>query len=275
MTPGQWLDELQNILGHSIFPKDYIVFDVETTGRVFYGANGQHTPVNNGHHDLITQIGHCVVRDGEAKHKGGVILDWTDESVHALHEFEVMGDSEWIRAKLEYLERVFEERGRTYQVPFDKMKSEGENPVEVLAAYYDMFQDAREKGMKFVGHNAWGFDVKMVRYHFRQYLDKDFAWEHDEIIDTGMLEKAIQERENLYASLPWSTENLKTWSRRQANSPRAGVKWNLDQHVVGKYDLVKRYNLDMVDAHDASFDCYITHLLLKSLEELYKDKDKV
>jgi hypothetical protein len=240
---------------------------------VFYGAQGGHTPANNGHHDLITQLGHCVVRNGVPKHKGGVILDWTKEEVRSLHEFEVMGDPEWIREKLEYLERVFEERGRVYQVPFGKMKTEGVHPIEALQAYYDMFQDARTRGMKFVGHNAWGFDVKMVRYHFRQYLDEDFVWKRDEIIDTGMLEKAIQERENSYASLPWPAENLKTWSRRQANSPRAGVRWNLDQHVVGKYDLVARYNLDMKDAHDAGFDCYITHLLLKSLEEVFDEEN--
>mgnify|MGYP001164126490 CR=1 FL=1 len=267
MTPGQWLVELQRRLGHSIFPADYIVVDVETTGRVFYGANGSYTPVKHGYHDLITQIGHCIVRGNEVRHKAGVVLDWTDPATHVLHEFEPMRDSRWLQDQLDFLERVFVEKGRTYQVPFSKMQAEGHDPVETLSGYYDIFTDAREKGLKFVGHNAWGFDAKMIRYHFRHYLGKDFVWKSDELIDTGMLEKAIQDADNENISLPWSTENLKTWSRRIANSPRAGIRWNLDQHVVTKYNLVERFNLNMDDAHDAGFDCYLTHLLLETLRE--------
>ena len=264
MTPGQWLTELQQRLGHSMFPEDYIVFDVETTGRVFYGAQGSYTPDRHGYHDLITQIGHCIVRGGEVKHSAGVVLDWTRPEVASTHEFDVMRDQQWLRDQLDFLDKVFTEKGRTYQVPYTKMQAEGRDPIEIIRGYYDIFNDAREQGLKFVGHNAWGFDVKMVRYHFRQCLNEDFKWRSDEVIDTGMIEKAIQDADNENISLPWPTENLKTWSRRIANSPRAGISWNLDQHVVNKYNLIERYNLNMDEAHDAGFDCYLTHLLLET-----------
>ncbi len=265
MTPGQWLQELQVRLGYDLFPDDYIVFDVETTGRVFYGAQGYDTPRAHKHHDLITQIGHCVVRDREAKSYGGVILDWTTAEARSLHEFEKMAYLPWLDEQLEFLVRRFAEQGRTYQVPPDRMRAEGKDPVETLQAYHQIFTDARENGLKFIGHNAWGFDAKFIRYHFRHYLDEDFKWRHDELIDTGMLEKALQDRDNDYMSLPWPTENLKTWSRRIANSPRAGLFWNLDTHVVKKYNLVEKYNLDMSEAHDAGFDCRVTHLFLETL----------
>lgn len=270
MTPGQWLVELQSRLGYSIFPDDYIVVDVETTGRVFYGANGSYTPGNHGYHDLITQIGHCIVRGGEVKHSAGVVLDWSREDTRELHEFEAMQDPRWLADQLDFLERVFAEKGRTYQVPLSKMKDEGESPIKILQGYYDLFIESREKGLKFVGHNAWGFDAKMIMYHFRHYLGKSFKWKSDEIIDTGMIEKAIQDADNENISLPWPTENLKTWSRRIANSPRAGIRWNLDQHVVNKYNLVERFGLNMEEAHDAGFDCYLTHLLLSTFKTAYE-----
>lgn len=270
MTPGQWLAELQTRLGHSIFPDNYFVFDVETTGTVFYGASGSYTPGNNGYHDIVTQIGHCIVRNGEVKHYAGSILDWTPPEARALHEFEIMREPSWVEDALQHLVEVFEASGRVYQVPADKMKDEGVPPVELLEAYYQLFTEARKEGLKFVGHNAWGFDAKMMRYHFRHYLGKDFKWRHDEIIDTGMIEKAIQDRAKVNVSLPWSTENLKTWSRRMSNSPRRGIYWNLDRHATKKYDLVERYNLDMTNAHDAGFDCYMTHLLLDTYKGIYE-----
>lgn len=269
MTPGQWIAELNRRTGGELFPDNYIVFDVETTGTVFYGANGADKPELNGYHDVITQIGHCIVRGGEAKHRAGIILDWMKPEYMEHHEFDVMKDSGWLVHQLNYLVDIFEQKGRTYQIPPDRMEAEGQDPIKTLEAYYDIFTEARKEGLKFVGHNAWGFDAKMMRYHFRQYLGKDFKWRPDEIIDTGMIEKAVQDRDNENVSLPWKTENLKTWSRRMSNSPRRGIKWNLDTHVVGKYNLIEKYNLNMDDAHDAGFDCYITHLFLQTLKDIH------
>ena len=256
MVLGTWFADFNDAVGN--FPDNYIVFDLETTGTVF----GNKANVK-GYHDLITQIGHCVVKDRKRVANDGLILNWYDPKYEGLHEYPDVMTENWLSDSLDRLVQIFEDKGRTYQVPEERMRSEGADPLHVLNFYYKLFMDARAEAFFFVGHNAHSFDGKFLRYHFQQYLDKDFKFGANELLDTGMVEKASQMPGS---NLPWPGDTIKEWSERIYNVPMR-VKWNLDQHCADKYRLMERFQLEG-EAHDAGFDCLLTHHLFETYREI-------
>jgi DNA polymerase III epsilon subunit-like protein len=261
MTLQNWFNAYGDLTGS--FPESYIVFDCETTGTIF-GEKAKY----KGCHDLITQIGHCIVKDRVPVLWDGVILDWTNPEMTKLHEHPETMDQVWLSSSLTRLEHIMADKGRTYQVPYERMQREGGNPIEMLEAYHKIFADARAEAFFFVGHNAINFDSKMLSYHFKQYLDKELKWGANEIFDTGMMEKATQLDPTI---LPWPGDTIRDWAERVNRVRAYGVYWSLDGHCASKYDLAAKHDIDMSKAHDAGFDCYMTHLLFETYRELAEE----
>lgn len=227
----------------AVTARDYFVFDVETTGPVV----GE---------DLITQVGHCIVRNGVAVHRSARVLNWADCSLIP---------QDWLRQRMEKTKQAMEERGREYHTTYESLR-QGDDPLQVLSDYLDLFEHARFTKTPFVGHNAWQFDRKIYQFHFDRFLQESFEWDENEILDTGMIEKAVQ-----LNSVPRSGDSLRDWSLRVASVRARGVFWSLDAHAVPKYGLAEKYGLDMQSAHDAGFDCYLTHLLRETYRNLFEE----
>ena len=120
-------------------------------------------------------------------------------------------------------------------------------------------------GQVFVGHNLARFDSPFFTAAVSEWLAEDFVFNSGEILDTAVIEKAAQ------AGLPQQPdESMDEYFERVMRTPCAGVKYNLDQHCVEKYGLLKKYHLDMSEAHTAGFDAMLCHLLLEEFR-LFSD----
>jgi DNA polymerase III epsilon subunit-like protein len=222
------------------FPDDYVVFDVETTGL---------TPGD----DLITQVGFCLVQDRNVEENGSSLLDWTRcEGV----------DQDWLRWRLAETKRQMEAKGKQNHMTYERLRDEGEDPLAVLKEYATLFGDAKDGGYYYLGHNALNFDIPFFQAHFTRW-GPQFNFDSALVVDTGLMEKAAQL--NFY---PWPGESLVDFYARVYNWKKKGVFWSLDRNCVPKYKLDLIHGLDMTKAHDAGFDCILTHHLFEHYREL-------
>jgi DNA polymerase III epsilon subunit-like protein len=237
------------------FPNDYLVIDVETTGVEFHKG----TPNYTG--DLITQLGSCVVRDGIAVKQSAVTLNWpllSCISTESLRERMLQ-----TKRNVEFKDGV--PTGKTYHLSVEKLAT-GVNPIEGLREFRELLSFNRERGCFLVAHNGWKFDVRMLEDHLGYWLKADnqpFTFKNNELVDTGMIVKGAQT--NL---TPYTTEPVRTWSNRVANARLKGIYWSLDNYCIPTYRLEERHYLDKSEAHDAGYDCYITHLLFEEFKNI-------
>jgi DNA polymerase III epsilon subunit-like protein len=234
----RWRKELGSEL-----PTDYFCFDLETTG---FDRND----------DLIVEIGHCRVVDRSSKYYESQVLDWTQSEYV---------DTDWLEYKLLSCKESMAKTGREYHMTIDRMKEEGEKPEKVFTDYIDLLQGARKLGQMFVGHNMAKFDSPFFTTAAKEWLGEEFVFQRGEILDTAVIEKAAQ------AELPQlPNEKMDDYFTRVMKTPCPGVRYNLDDHCVKKYDLLEKYYLDMSEAHTAGFDAMLCHLLLEEFRAVAK-----
>lgn len=246
------------------FPKNYVVFDLETTGI-------------NPTKDLIVQLGWCIVKDGKEDDRGGAILKWPLFTKHVPNPARFKLKLEEVKNKVEW--RDGKPTGKKYHFDFERVMDEGVDPMFVLEAANDILHGAREKKMFFIAHNGYHFDVPFLEGHFDFFLGKDnkfgnmprptFHFGDNELFDTGMVEKGSQ-----CQMIPWLTDTVRSWSLRTQRERIKNVKWALDTSCVPRYDLDKRYNLNIKEAHDAGFDCYVCHLLFQEYVRIASGADE-
>ena len=214
------------------FPNNYLAVDTETTGVSL-------------DEDLIWQAGHCLVRDRVIANKDGFILDWTRHpSV----------DQNWLKARLEETKQRVEfdaegrPTGRKFHISYERMAKEGVEPEPILESYLAWFKELRQDGYFLVAHNGYQLDANMFQAHFRWLFDDQFTFGEFEIFDSGMVCKAAQA--NL---VPWPGDSVKDFCQRAYSQRLKGVKWSLGGYAVPTFGLDKKHNLNMNEAHDASF----------------------
>lgn len=229
-----WLCRLRDRGYH--FPADYLVFDVETTGLKVA-------------HDYIAQFGHLAVDSLVSREPVETVLDWTrcDRASH--------GD---VRERLYATEADCASRGSTYKFSYDRLATEGVDPIAVLDIYHILFTQHQEAGCYFLTHNGVHYDTQIIQHHFRRFLGENFEFDNSKMIDTGLLEKALQLDIMLQPG-----ESLPSFYRRIEKAYGKGTYWSLSNHCIPKYKLDEKHGLDMRNSHTAGFDCHITHLLLE------------
>lgn len=226
------------------FPCDYFVTDVETTGYSFKN-------------DYIIDIGWSVVRDGQIAHNEGLLLDWTKCPG---------ADIPFIRRQLQRQAADYAKIGRPHYYPFERLCDEGTDPVEAIHAYATLLHGYISRGEQVVGHGLWRFDRKMIDSHTQRFLKGYLLpWRQCSILDTGLMEKAMQMNR-----APWRGETLDEWNKRINNANVKGVKWSLESHCVPRYRLAERFGLDMQLMHTGGFDCVLIHYLLQTFAQLSK-----
>lgn len=234
------------------FPKDYLVLDTETTGTDF-------------RKDLIGQLGYCLVQDGRLISRGALLLDWTRHAAI---------DPRWLRTRLEICRVNVETTkegtptGKTYHLSMEKMAQDGAAPDDVLSEFLAWLRQLRQDNYFFVAHNGYFFDGTMLSTHFDRFLKESWEFDDYELYDTGMTEKAAQA-----GAMPKEDDTPKQFARMVAGMRLKGVRWSLDQHCVPKYGLDKVATFDATQAHDASHDCWMTHLLFEKYKVIAERAD--
>jgi DNA polymerase III epsilon subunit-like protein len=222
------------------FPDSYVVFDVETTGL---------TPGD----DLITQVGFCLVQDRNVAESGSALLDWT--RCGGVNQ-------EWLQWRLAETKRQMEAKGKLNHMTYERLREEGRDPLEVLKEYAHIFEETKSRGDYLLGHNALKFDIPFFQAHFTAW-GPQFTFDTAIVVDTGLMEKASQ-----LNWFPGPGESVEDFFRRVYDWKKKGVFWSLDRNCVPKYKLDVAHGLDMGKAHDAGFDCVVTHHLFEHYREL-------
>jgi len=151
------------------------------------------------------------------------------------------------------------EASRVTGITDEMIQRDGEDPVVFYRRLIDLFALYRASNCMFVGHNAAKFDAPFIEADF-EHNGLDFKFRPDEIIDTGMMFKASQ----LFVA-PADNEGLSQFFTRVSNV-RSRARWNL-AYTMKTLGLDMTYDIDLSKAHDAAFDCKMTHYLLENLRQ--------
>lgn len=246
MNPAQWLVYAQKRLGS--LPDSYLVFDIETTG----------VDINL---DLPAQLGWAIVENNRVVDSGARLLNWMDGKSEE--------DKAWLSNRILFTKRNFEFKngfatGKIYSVSVDRMLT-GENPVKVLSDFYNLVAECRNNGFGFIAHNGLRHDQPIIDRVMSEVTDGElrFRFKAKDYFDTLAIEKSVQ----LFPEIS-PNESWLDFARRAYHLGGYKVKGSLDKHCSAKYDLPKKYDLNMDKAHEADFDCILTHYLLQTYKEI-------
>lgn len=232
-------------------PHDYFCFDLETTGFSFSFTADRFEPESAD--DVIVEIGHCAVDGGVARDYWSTILDWSQVPDYV--------ELDWVRAKIEHVTQQMADDNKVFHVSFDRMRQEGEHPLDTLAHYVDLIESALNAGKMVAGMNIIQFDQRVFYNATAEWLGEGFQIPLDQIIDVGVIEKARQ-----LEIMPRSGERLSDYFRRVAGIRKAGVRWGTD-HCCEVYRLNEKYGLRDEDKHSAGYDAMLCHLLLEEMRD--------
>lgn len=244
MIINSWDNSFTAKYGHQ-FPKTYLCFDTEFTGR-------------SERDDLIMEIGHVLVEDGKVVDKLSLVLNW--------YELDVVAPA-WLDYKLNQMRYLV---GTGWRLLPDIVKAEGINPLQGLRFYHKLFQTWAQRGMPFVAQNGINADEPMLRGNFNRFLNRPFEIPANSYFDIGAIFKANQvwqahgnELVNYRAvMLPSRTDTLKSYFRRICGMKIRGLHWSLE-FILNHYDLIKKHGLDTIQLHSAEFDALCLHLIME------------
>lgn len=241
MASRTWNSRFLDWLGHPL-PASYLAFDCETNGL----QNDWSLPVD---------MGFCLVRNRRVVKQGDQVLNWVGYPGV---------DADWLEATLKRTAAAMKRQGKPYRYTMDFLRRHGHSPERVLYFYWRIFRKTRKRGYKFIGHNAWHFDSKLVSNILREACGLRWVFGPGELYDTGGMEKALlagdlAPREDEYT--------LQDYFRRVHAARRRGVRWSIE-HCVARYDLCRRFGLQERDLHGAGADAYVSHLLFEEHRKL-------
>ena len=239
--------EALRLLGEQfVFPDTYLALDTETTGF-------------SRTQDYIIDAGWAVIKDRQIVNQESLLIDWSKlDGVNC----------SVIQQKLIKQAEDYAEMGRPHYYPWERLKDEGEHPLDVLYAYASLiYEHVIRDDSIIVGHGFWKFDREMIDSHTFRFLKGWKApWKHNSIFDTGLTEKALQMNRP-----PTEVETLDDWLRKINGSRMKGVYWSMDRHCEPKYQLSRRFDgVDMSQMHTAGFDCTLIHHLLETFRQLFE-----
>lgn len=256
MTVDELFADLHKTVGG--VPDDYLVFDVETSGV---------TPT-----DLILQIGHCLVRGRKVVDWQSFCLDWRQaagrlpdrcEPAWACNHRDLQdGNVGWLKTKILDVEQAFRQKGLVGRITWERLAREGNDPLAILGAYRDWFQEVADRGQFFLAHNGYMFDCRLFEAHFANVLGRPFTFGENAVLDTGTLLKAAQ-----VPTTPRRGESLRAFSGRVAGFRRRGLRWSLSEFAVPLFGLKAKFD-GQADSHDAGHDAVMAHLLFEELRAL-------
>ncbi len=246
MICARWPQEFRRLLGDGGIPNTYLSLDIETSG---YDMKK----------DVVTEIGHCLVRDGEEIDRVSVILDWTDHDVV---------DGEWLRYRLAQL-NMHMAPGREQHITLDSMRERGVKPAAAFDLYGKLVASARDKNLFIVGHNHLAFDEKMLQHNVVGFgYAEDFELGPN-VFDVHAVERANQ-MEDDDRTLPRAGETVRQYMKRMAYMkprPERKILSNLTPFCARKYRLEERFGVNLEKSHQASYDAYLVHLVIQSWRE--------
>jgi len=146
------------------------------------------------------------------------------------------------------------------QITDGMLQQFGEPPMEFYQRFVPLLELYIKSKCMIIGHNVVSFDVPFLLAELNR-AGIAFSFDENLIIDTGCLFKAAQ-----IGVRPGPVETLGSFLQR-IRYTRSRVKWNL-AYAMAALELDRALNLDLEQAHDAGFDCFMVHLLFEKLKTM-------
>lgn len=247
MIVNYWPQWFRNLYGGE-WPVNYVCFDIETTG---YSMS----------HDVITEIAHCLVQDGEIVNELSIILDWTNHAIVPDH---------WLRRRLHEVRQQMSLSGYKYHITYERMQKEGMKPEKALQFYDELFTTLMQRDSLFVAHGGYAFDERMIAANMAGFIGRpDFGFGDNDMLCTDGLEKASQAATHPRLQ-PQPGDTLRSYFHRVKYTRLPGVKSNLSDHCFHKYDFAKKRGLKAKDMHGAATDSRCVHYLMEEFRTRIK-----
>lgn len=218
--------------GTQHLPCNYLVLDIETTGF---------SSVDN----RVVSVGFCAVKDCEI----------TNE-IHAGNYSNVI---------LKWPEDVFvgcEKASEIHGIDYQKSQELGTEPHEAMEMVHEAIEWARSEDMYIVGHNMQKFDAPFLSAELSR-AGIGTRIHNDEVVDTAALCKAMQ-----LGMIPSQDETVFDYFNRVMSFRAKGVYFNLDRYCCSRFSLDERFGARKEDAHNSGYDCWLTHLVMLSLNQM-------
>ena len=232
------------------YPRNMLVVDVETTG--LEPRDGR-----------IWQVGLYVVRDGQPLpgwERGAAFPLKTPESALLANNYNVEVRTKRRLAAGEPVEnapRIFDEEREAYLAEC----RDGHDRKEVFTTLASLVRSAATNGWPIVGHNLAGFDLPFIEYEWAR-LSIPQKFPECCIVDTGILLKAAQ-----LHSRCMEGETPRAFYSRIKDIRAKGVYFSLSVFCAEYWKIPETYGVDMTQAHDAGFDCWLTSVVLHHILE--------
>jgi DNA polymerase III epsilon subunit-like protein len=185
----------------------------------------------------VLQIGMCEVKDREETNRSSVLLK-IPEHVE-------------INPKAESVHGITRER----------LEKDGVNPRVYYPELKAVLESYEKAGFPIVGHNFARFDGPFLEAEFIRN-GSPYKFGYNNVIDTGMLVKAARLKK-----LPTKEATLRGLWTEIADLRVFGLYYALDRYCFDAFGLEK-HGADKGAAHDAAYDCWMTHLVLEELRQL-------
>ncbi|MCI0422275.1 MAG: hypothetical protein L0312_24110 [Acidobacteria bacterium] len=223
------------------WPRTYLCIDFETTGF-------------STERNVITEIGHCLVEDGEVTNQASRVLNWIGHP---------RVPDEWLRGRLNYVRQQVLNSGQPYHLTYERMRAEGGPPEQLLGACYKSLTKLIGRGTIVVTHNGYAFDERILASNL-QWLGicEAFSFGDNGLFDTNCIEKANQAVDRPGVR-PQAGDTLRSYFTRVKKMRIPGVRSNLADHCYKKYDFAT-HGVSADDMHGAGTDAYCVHLLMKA-----------
>jgi len=216
-----------------LVPDKYVCIDLETSGL-------------HAGRDRILQIGLTIVENKQPRQY--TLAHKPELGTVPYLSYYMSVDPAIVTPKITEINRITPEMISQYGIPQE----------QVLPLILSTLETCRDNGYTLVGHNFIRFDLPFLEAEMRMlgYTIENLKMP---LVDTGMIVKALQ--------LPVEpTIPMSSWFRQIAELRAKGIYYALDRTCVPTFDLTQ-YGANVSAAHDAGYDCWVTHLLLNHLAD--------
>ena len=152
-----------------------------------------------------------------------------------------------------------------YKHSVARLKEKGIPAYDAFTHFMDIVKLCRSNKFSFIAHNGLRFDQPMLDRCVKQLRGEDESFKLDTAsgmyFDTMGLERGSQTK-----IMPTQSDDWYTFNHRLVYEG-GRIFSSLDRHCSNKYNLVNKHSLEG-SAHEADFDCRLTHHLFEEFREM-------
>lgn len=248
LDPASLAHNMRRLFGPEIEPPaKFVTFDLETTAT-------------DPHAGVIWQIGMCRHENGvpiEGETHGRAMYLARSETVLLSNTFEIGRRAEKIAA--EFGVPAAEARGLATEDFLETQRLLGVPPADALAFMAQVLTEHIAEGYPIVGHNLISFDCPFFETECQRH-GIDFKFPDEGVLDTGMIIKAAKLGRRML-----DTESSRRFFSSVGNVKARGVFYAIERFCIPYWNMVERYGVNLKDAHDAGYDCWLTGIVMNEL----------